>query len=323
MKKITLLFVLLFGVFACHSQKQENTSQIATQTANLAPHLSDLSSSLKFLSSDQLKGRDLGSDGLAKAADYIKNHFKKYGAKPYLKSSYFDYFEVKGIKTKNVVGYFPGENPDLPPLIIGAHYDHIGIVKAVDTDSIANGANDNASGTATVLSLVKFFSDKKIKRDVIFALFTAEEKGLLGSKHMSQVLYENEIKPYAIFNIEMVGVPMKDKNYLAYITGFHNSNFAENFNKASGEKVLGFLPEAQDMKLFQRSDNYPFYETFKIPAHTICTFDFTNFDYYHHVKDEFKEIDVAHLYHLIQQIQPGLLSIAQSSENILKIKQLE
>lgn len=324
MKKITLLSVFLFGILACTSQKQDQTSQEKestqqAQSLNQSKDSESLEESLKYLTSDELMGRDVGTEGLEKAAHYIQKVFEKNDIKPYLNKSYLDYFTVGEYKTSNVVGYLPGENSDLPPLIIGAHYDHVGIVKPIQGDSIANGANDNASGTATVLELAKYFSGQKLQRDVVFALFTAEEKGLLGSKHLSETLKKQGIKPYAIFNIEMVGVPMKDKDYLAYITGYKNSNFTEIFNNMTGKKTLGFLPEAKEMDLFRRSDNYPFYETFKIPAHTICTFDFTNFDYYHHVSDEFKEIDIQHIQNLVEQIKPGLLGIAQSSENNIQL----
>lgn len=324
MKKITLLSVFFFGILACTSQKQEHASQEKestqlTQSPNERKNLKGLEESLKFLTSDELMGRDVGSEGLEKAAYYIQGVFEKNGIKPYLNKSYLDYFTVGDHKTSNVVGYLPGENSDLPPLIIGAHYDHVGIIKPIQGDSIANGANDNVSGTVTVLELAKYFSGQKLQRDVVFALFTAEEKGLLGSKHLSESLKKQDIKPYAVFNIEMVGVPMKGKDYLAYITGYNNSNFTEMFNNMTGKETLGFLPEAQDMNLFKRSDNYPFYETFKIPAHTICTFDFTNFDYYHHVNDEYKEINIHHIQNLIKQIQPGLLGIAQSSKNNIQL----
>ncbi|MGO2293821.1 MAG: M28 family peptidase, partial [Psychroflexus halocasei] len=148
MKKITLLSVFLFGILACTSQKQEHTSQEKestqlTQSPLESKNLKGLEESLKFLTSDELMGRDVGSEGLEKAAHYIQGVLKKNGIKPYLNKSYLNYFTVGEHKTSNVVGYLPGENPDLPPLIIGAHYDHIGIVKAVDGDEIANGANDN------------------------------------------------------------------------------------------------------------------------------------------------------------------------------------
>ncbi|WP_040282960.1 M28 family peptidase, partial [Psychroserpens damuponensis] len=63
-------------------------------------------------------------------------------------------------------------------VVIGAHYDHIGISnKVVDNDSIANGANDNAAGTSSVLAMAKYFTAKKNnKRSIMFVLFSAEEK---------------------------------------------------------------------------------------------------------------------------------------------------
>ena len=78
-----------------------------------------------------------------------------------------------------MVGFIPGKDKNLKKefIIIGAHYDHIGITKSASNDTIANGANDNASGTATVLELARYFGNVKTnKRSIIFALFIAKEK---------------------------------------------------------------------------------------------------------------------------------------------------
>ena len=92
-----------------------------------------------------------------------------------------------------------GTDPELKNevIILGAHYDHIGEGKLIkkhggrltDIDSIANGANDNASGSATVLALAKHLATKKNnKRTILFVLFSGEEFGLLGSKHLAETI---------------------------------------------------------------------------------------------------------------------------------------
>jgi Zn-dependent M28 family amino/carboxypeptidase len=99
------------------------------------------------------------------------------------------------------------------------------------------------------------------------------------------------------------------------------SNLAEVFNEFynSEEQFLGFLPEAAQYGLFKRSDNYPFFEVFGVPSHTICTFDFTNYEYYHHVNDEFEELDVEAYLNLIDDLKPGVLQLINSTETTVNL----
>jgi hypothetical protein len=107
----------------------------------------------------------------------------------------------------------------------------------------------------------------------------------------------------------MVGVPMK-RDYLAYITGFDKSNMAEKINQYTEKNTIGFLPKEAEYELFYRSDNYSFYDVFKKPCQSISTFDFENFDFYHHVSDEFKLMDIPHITKLIQEFLPAVTQIA-------------
>ncbi|KAG1647483.1 DLAT [Nymphon striatum] len=200
----------------------------------------------------------------------------------------------EGLIAYNMVGVIPGNDEDLKNeyIILGAHYDHIGVTKSESDDTIANGANDNASGTATVLELARYFgSTKTNKRSIIFALFSAEEQGLLGSKHLAQKLRDQNLNLYTMLNFEMVGVPMVGKDHLMYLTGYELSNLAEVSNSYSDVKVAGFLPKAKEFNLFKRSDNLPFHELFNVPSQTYSTFDFTNFEHYHKVGDEASLMD--------------------------------
>jgi len=276
---------------------------------------------LEFLASDKLQGRATGSKGIEEAALYITNFFAEYGIKPYYETMRDD-FEAKGLPTYNIVGMVEGNDPELKKeyVLIGAHYDHIGIIKAVQGDSIANGANDDASGTVAVMELAKYFAQKKTnKRSLIFALFSGEEMGLLGSKHLAQRLKDEKANIYTMLEIEMIGVPMTDKNYLAYLTGYEMSNMATVFNTYSGDEVLGFLPQAQEYHLFNRSDNASFYEALGIPAQTVSTFDFTNFDYYHQVGDAVDKQDMNHMANVINHLIPGIEGMTNSAAHIITL----
>ena len=283
----------------------------------------DVSAKLEYLTTDDLQGRMTGSEGIDEAATYIEEHFSELGLKPFFET-YRDSFAVNDLDGFNIVGMLPGNDANLKDeyIIVGAHYDHIGKAKVVNGDSIANGANDNASGTVAVMELANYFAKENTNgRSILFALFSAEEMGLKGSAHLAETLSEMGTNVYTVFNIEMIGVPMKAKDYTAYITGYEMSNFAEKFNEYSGSRVLGFLPQAQQMNLFQRSDNYPFYKEMNIPAQTICTFDFSNYQYYHHVDDEFEELDPQHMANVIQQLIPGLEEMSKTAQKEIKLSE--
>ncbi|MCF4102224.1 M20/M25/M40 family metallo-hydrolase [Gillisia sp. M10.2A] len=323
--KISVLASLAIFISCNSSQTAVSEKVIISESYNSVPEIQTSVASIKrnmeYLASDDLRGRETGTDGIDKAASYIEKFFTDNNIQPYFET-YRDSFEVKNVVGYNVVGMLEGNDPVLKKefVIIGAHYDHIGIGKVVDNDSIANGANDDAAGTVAVLELAKELSRlKSNRRSVLFTLFSAEEMGLMGSKHLSKRLKEAGLDLYAMFNIEMIGVPMVNKDYQVYITGYEESNLADKFNEYSKEKVLGFLPQAKEYNLFMRSDNYPFYQEFKVPAQTISSFDFTNFDYYHHVGDEASKMNMEHMATTVNKVFPGIYAMLNTSEKEIKL----
>ena len=147
---------------------------------------------------------------------------------------------------------------------------------------------------------------KSNKRSIMFALFSAEEMGLIGSRKLAENLKKKNLDLYAMLEFEMIGVPMKDKDYVAYLTGFELSNMGSKINEYSGETLVGLLPKAKEFQLFYRSDNYAFFKVFNKPSQTISTFDFTNYDYYHHVDDEADQMDYDFMASLINKLIPAV-----------------
>jgi len=209
------LFALSLVAIACKS-----TTTTVTETASKAEvsvekvaSASSVEKNLSFLASDKLNGREAGTEGINTASSYIENIFKKNGVKPYFET-YHDTLTNFDKPTYNVVGMVEGNDPQLKNefVVIGAHYDHIGTAKAVEGDEIANGANDNASGTSAVIEFAKYFGTHKTnKRSLLFVLFSAEEKGLLGSEHLAEKLKSQDFNLYTMINFEMIGVPMQEK----------------------------------------------------------------------------------------------------------------
>lgn len=274
----------------------------------------ELHAIVDFLSSDALKGRETATQGELVAAQYIQSKFIEAGIKPYF-DTFFDSFESKGFKGINVVGYIEGSDPELKNevVLLGAHYDHIGFAKKVNNDSIANGANDNASGTATVLSIAKRLARLGTnKRSVIVALFSGEEKGLLGSKALAKKLNLQNVDLYTMLNFEMIGVPFTDRDYDIFLTGYELSNLGNKLNTYTSSTMVGISDVAKKYNLFKRSDNYSFFKEFKVPSHTISSCDLTNFDFYHHVDDEIDQLDFVFMATTINKLIPGIVQICNT-----------
>lgn len=308
MKKYLLIIVVVL-CYSCSSNKITEDS---------------IRKSMEYLASDELAGRATGTEGIEKAAVYIEEYFKSNNIKPYFET-YRDSFQLGEITGYNIVGVIEGNDPKLKDefVILGGHYDHIGKGKEVDGDSIANGANDDASGTIAAMEFGRYFSKSKTnKRSILITLYAAEEMGLKGSAHLAKRLKDENLNAYTMINFEMIGVPRAKEESMAYMSGYDMSNFATVLNKYAGEEVIGFFPKAKEYQLFYRSDNFPFYKELNIPAHAISTFDFTNFDYYHHVDDEADKMDYVHMKNFMDKMVPALEGMvnAETKEVVLKEK---
>jgi len=329
MKILSYLLITLFAMNCGSTQKTQTSAVETTESSkrtksnNTFTDAERIGEMMNYLASNDMKGREAGSDGIEMAATYIENYFKSYRVQPYFET-YRDTLSNFKKTAYNIVGVVEGNDPELKDefILIGAHYDHIGTIKPENGDAIANGANDNASGTTSVLEMARYFGTQKTnKRSLVFALFSAEEKGLLGSKHLAKKLKEEGLNLYTMLNFEMTGVPLKGKDYFVYITGYEMSNLAEVTNAYAGENLVGFLPTAKEYNLYQRSDNYPFHEEFAVPSHTFCTFDFTNFAYYHKVGDEVSLMDFEHMATLVNKTLPVIEDIANAATQEIKLKE--
>jgi hypothetical protein len=159
-------------------------------------------------------------------------------------------------RTQNVVGFWEGHDPELRDeiVVIGAHYDHVGVAN----DSIYNGADDNASGTAGVMEIAEAFTISKIKpkRSLLFIAFAGEEKGLFGSRYYTDdpiFPIENVV---AMLNLDMIS--RNDTNEVA-IVGANTSPDLKEINEKCNEKVGITLLYDSD-SFFMNSDHYPFYK---------------------------------------------------------------
>ena len=288
---------------------------------------------VEFLTADSLKGRMTASPGAKRAANYIAEEFRKAGARPPRGfNDYFIPFQIKPLPLtdNNVIGILQGT--DTTELIIfSAHYDHVGTVfsnpyeqtRKADRynlpDSIYNGANDNASGTAVLISLARYFGHlKNNKRTILFVGFSGEELGLVGSKALAEAMANPEMVICHI-NFDMVG-----RGGHPFITGSELGNLRELLNKELARvdqkryKRQYFKADSyRDQNLFARSDNFPFAQL-KIPAHTIMTTSGDDY-YYHTVYDEPSTLNYRLIQNLTRAVALGMAPILDGTSTPKRI----
>jgi hypothetical protein len=227
--------------------------------------------------------------------------------------------EIKKITMTNVVGQLEGSGKADEMVVFSGHYDHLGIeAPNAEGDSIANGADDDASGTTAVIELARYFKSlKKNNRTLIFVAFTAEEIGGYGSKYFSEQL--NADKVVAMFNIEMIGKASKWGQNAAFITGFERSDFGEILQKNLKGTPFEFKPDPYpDQNLFYRSDNATL-ARLGVPAHTVSTDQIDVDKFYHTVDDEFQTLDVANIVATIRAIALSSRSIVDGTDTPKRI----
>lgn len=190
---------------------------------------------IKFLSDDKLEGRGTGTEGEKKAAAYIAAEFKKLKLEPKGENNtYLQGFAFKGGAhgegpegiANNIAAYL--DNGAATTIIIGAHYDHLGIgeqsgsLEANSKGMIHNGADDNASGVAGVLELATYFSKNKVKENnnFLFLCFSGEEMGLFGSKYIADHSPVDLSTVNYMLNMDMIGrLDAQTKTVLVHGTG--------------------------------------------------------------------------------------------------------
>lgn len=265
------------------------------------------------LADDSMEGRLTGSRGGARAARFIANELKSIGLRPMgdsgfyqrvpvsatdsgitLRSSFSDDAPGRHETAYNLIGLLKGSDPKLAGevIVVDAHYDHLGIGAPVAGDSIYNGADDDASGTVSVLSVAKALaSGQHPRRSILFVLTTGEEEGLLGTNWLLAHFPVSLDSVVANLETEMIGRPdsLAGGPGKAWLTGYDRSTMGAILARAH-IAIVGDPRPAQHF--FERSDNIAFAER-GIPAHTLSSFNL-HADY-HQPSDDLSRIDFPHM----------------------------
>jgi len=267
---------------------------------------------IRFLSDDELKGRGLGTEELDRTAQFIAQKFQEAGLKPTGdEGSFFQTWEdhdnkVHPVRMMNVIGVIPGKNPEWSDqsIVIGAHYDHLGIVSrnagGGRAGDIYYGADDNASGVSIFIELAQVLGKNlNPDRSVIFAAFTGEEQDKKGSKYYitGQKIYPVK-KCVGMLNLDTVG--RLGNNKLLVLGAGSAKEWVHIFRGAG--YVAGVEIETVSEEL-DSSDQKSFQEA-GIPAVQLFTGPHTN---YHKPTDTAEKID-----------SEGLVKVASVAKEVIE-----
>ncbi|MDH5397973.1 MAG: M28 family peptidase, partial [Cyclobacteriaceae bacterium] len=197
---------------------------LLVSVSGYSQNIEQLKKDIAYLASDELEGREAGTEGAYKAGKYLKARFVEEGLKPHRGGDYFQEFYVipaknphemaklgeasdSALTVRNVVGFL--DNGAKMTVVIGAHFDHLGYggVNSLfrEGEAVHNGADDNASGTAALMQIAQMLKGKNKNNNYLFIAFTGEEKGLWGSNYFCKnPLIDLNTVNYMI-NMDMIG----------------------------------------------------------------------------------------------------------------------
>jgi hypothetical protein len=231
-----------------------------------------------------------GLDALARQID--KDLQPKSRPLPGATVSYVEHLAKNRRPVRNVVGVLPGSDPQKAKeaLVIGAHYDHVGLggrlsVAPERTGEIHNGADDNASGTAAIIEMAKQAVSQRARfpRTLIFVAFAGEERGLLGSIHYTTTPAVPMDSTVAMVNLDMVG----RANGSVDVSGLELSPSMEADLQAAGAASGNQLRVRREGPGAGRSDDSSFIAR-RVPAINFFTGFHTD---YHRPGDDWEKID--------------------------------
>ena len=305
---------------ACRSAAPPSPPTPAAVAAAAPIREREVARQLGALAHDSMEGRRTATAGELRAARFIASEMERIGLEARGDTGYLQRVTLTALVGQNgavrlrlglpdsagqlpsgeprtafnVLGEIPGADPALRDevVLIGAHYDHLGIGPAVAGDSVYNGADDDASGVVATLGIAAALkAGPPPKRTILFAAFTGEELGLLGTRwYIARPAHPID-RTVANLQIEMIGRPdsLAGGPGRGWLTGYERSTMGD-ILKAAGSPIVPDPRPSQNF--FMRSDNIAF-ARLGIPAHTLSSFNL-HADY-HRPSDEAEAADVPHM----------------------------
>lgn len=338
----SLPFAFLLLVPGCHGQRApEPVGILATEgRAQSSPEAASVitkdlvDAHIRFLSSDEMRGRDAFSPDIGLAEDYIAEQFRLAGLSEFPQfPGYRNRFtheqrsrqdpEAPPVhyELTNIVGYLEGTDPVLKHeyILFGAHHDHVG-VRGDTGDVVYNGADDNATGTTAILALARYFAAARTsKRSLVFATFTAEEKGLIGSRYLAANLPMEDGPLVCMINFEMIGKPAPDGSHSLMILGPERSTLDEIFRDAlSPQSPIALVdPLEHQIRYYNGSDNRAFDAQGYVTT-TLASPMSTDDPYYHRPNDHYEFLDIEYMTQVIRAVVDMTRTLVSGEETPVK-----
>lgn len=276
MTKFFFPFFIIGFLFSCHSTQLQTTEKSGETYAHTIT-AENLKKHLYIYAGDEMEGRMTGTEGQRRASAYIRDFYIKNGIPSPLKGTYYQpipgsYFRgyTRGEASENVLAFVKGSEKPEEVVVISAHLDHVGM----DEDgNIFNGADDDGSGTVSLMEIARAFQKAASegngpKRSVLFLHVTGEEIGLFGSRYY----VENPVFPLkntvCNLNMDMIGridPDKKDNPEYIYLIGSKMLStelyeISEEVNKKHVQLELDYKFDAPDdpNRFYYRSDHYNF-----------------------------------------------------------------
>ena len=325
--RLALAGALLLAVSACGFSELIGRESRASRVQRL----------LSSLAADSMAGRAMGTLGSAMAARVIAAEFDDAGVSSAGTSGYVQEIAAARVRLpdggsrvvtaeaaealpdsakefisdRNLIGIVRGSDPTVADevIVVGAHFDHVGVGPSVDGDSIYNGADDDASGVVAVLEAARdLASGSPPGRTVVFVLFTGEEVGGLGSRWY----LDNPAVPLdqtvAQLQVEMIARPdsLAGGPGMLWVTGYERSTVGVILSSLGVPVVADPYP---DESFFFRSDNVRFAYR-GIPAHTLSSFNLHTD--YHRPSDDVTNVDFEHLVAAVETVVMVVRALADA-----------
>ncbi len=275
-----------------------------------------LEAEVGFLASDEMRGREPGTPEDTTLRMHIADRFAAVGLAPVDGSFQQAFVDSRGSETANVIGVLAGSDPEVADeiIVIGAHHDHLGVHQG----KVFNGANDNASGAATVQAVAEVIArrDPPPRRTIVFATFGSEELGLEGSRHLA--LHPPEALPIEdvvyMINLDMIATYFNDDWVYAFgsFAGTPARGVLEDLTASYPDLTLKLGESAVEVEGQGDSDYAPFCRQ-GIPYLYFFTEDD---ECYHRPCDDTDHLDYQHLASLGRLTAEALLALADSEEDL-------
>lgn len=298
MKKFLPILCISLLVLSCTEKESQSEPKLNTD---------QLITDVQVISSDEMEGRLVGTEGNAKARAYIISRFEEIGVSSfmgkYAHSFMFKKRDGSEVEGTNVLATIQGESDSV--IVISAHYDHLGIRDSL----IYNGADDDASGTAAVLALADYFSKVKPKHTLVFATFDAEEGGLRGARaFVEDSVFLQKVK----LNVNMDMIAQNDKNELYAVGTYHYPWLKPILELVeTGNVSLLFGHDSPDLGYddwTMSSDHGPFHQK-GVP---FVYFGVEDHEHYHKATDEFETLPQEFYKNSVQVILNAVLELDKS-----------